>query len=412
MESKIGGGVGRWRVVKKPEGGYRLIAVGQLCAVWWAYREGSIRLLELQTWFGAQAVLARRCQLERGRNPRYELAELAKLVGVGEPRVLRAVARLARLRLLSWSATAIAFVADPDELELEDRAGLDAMLEEVGHHPKRPVPVPRRTLELLAGGCGRVMTATVLGHLLRCVFFSSGKVRARGYTFEGRVKASWIAAAFSVSLRGVKGARRMLVSDGWLESGESNQWALNRWGRRVSVNPAWVPSSRRARTPVSAPRSREIALASAPPNVHEKPLRELYKNQKPAERRPAGPCQANRKEKKPTLRDVSTHDLRSVPRLRELFDQATNRKWVRGSEAEFLDFVAAAAHARRVGTQNPPGLFVRVIRDGLTRFISGDDEDAASHTLKEHERLELDQFFGSEPRSMVAPMLRRGVCSS
>jgi hypothetical protein len=46
--------------------------------------------------------------------------------------------------------------------------------------------------------------------------------------------------------------------------------------------------------------------------------------------------------------------------------------------------VGAAEHARVIGTKNPCGLFVRLIRCGLWSFLTQDDEDAASARLKRH----------------------------
>jgi hypothetical protein len=54
------------------------------------------------------------------------------------------------------------------------------------------------------------------------------------------------------------------------------------------------------------------------------------------------------------------------------------------SERDRLRFVAAAEHARIIGTTNPCGLFVRLVWCGLWSFLKQDDEDAASARLKRH----------------------------
>ena len=46
--------------------------------------------------------------------------------------------------------------------------------------------------------------------------------------------------------------------------------------------------------------------------------------------------------------------------------------------------MAAAEHARVIGTRNPCGLFVRLVRGGLLHFATCDDEDAASVRLRRH----------------------------
>ena len=96
------------------------------------------------------------------------------------------------------------------------------------------MPVPRRILRLLAGGARPALIATILGHLLRCLYLKSGKCSARG-----RVKASWIAETFGVGLRRVKEARQELIAMGWLIPLEAGQWELNRWGAHVRINLDW-----------------------------------------------------------------------------------------------------------------------------------------------------------------------------
>ena len=58
----------------------------------------------------------------------------------------------------------------------------------------------------------------------------------------------------------------------------------------------------------------------------------------------------------PTLREVTPADLGDVSRLLALHEQARARGWLRGGEAEWLNVVATAMHARRVG-QAPCRLF-------------------------------------------------------
>ena len=57
---------------------------------------------------------------------------------------------------------------------------------------------------------------------------------------------------------------------------------------------------------------------------------------------------------------------------------------VTASEWDRLRFVAAAEHARIIGTKNPCGLFVRLVRGGLLHFATYDDEAAASVRLRRH----------------------------
>ncbi len=83
----------------------------------------------------------------------------------------------------------------------------------------------------------------------------------------------------------------------------------------------------------------------------------------------------------PTLREVTLADLGDVGRLLALHQQARARGWLRGGEAEQLNVVAAAVHARRVG-QAPCRLFVALLRDRRWEVITQDDEDQALALLR------------------------------
>jgi len=74
-------------------------------------------------------------------------------------------------------------------------------------------------------------------------------------------------------------------------------------------------------------------------------------------------------------------DLGDVGRLLALHEQARARGWLRGGEAEQLNVMAAAVHARRVG-QAPCRLFVALLRDRCWEVITQDDEDQARALLR------------------------------
>ena len=59
----------------------------------------------------------------------------------------------------------------------------------------------------------------------------------------------------------------------------------------------------------------------------------------------------------------------------DLYEQAVSQGLAMASEWGRLRFVAAAEHARIIGTKNPCGLFVRLVRGGLWHFATDDDED-------------------------------------
>ena len=234
---------------------------------------------------------------------------------------------------------------------------------------------------------------------------------------KGCVKASWIAEVFGISERAVKGQRQHLVALGWLLPQKTSQRTLNGHGLWVTINLAWdalTEAKERLYEPVveqpgggegaqepALPPAEIPAKHSRPPqeqassNVHSlvntpEPLpRGGSKNQEPASGGTTGVYISESESKKteapadrPTLRDVKPEDLRDPARLLDLHTQAVDAGYVPPSEASRLNFFAAANHARVIGSRNPPGLFVRILRSGLWSFLTQDDEDVARVQLR------------------------------
>jgi hypothetical protein len=215
---------------RKPKGGYRLIPVVQLCMAWSAYRAGLIRLFDLRVYFACHEMVARRCLSAKTSLPScFTLKELDRLTGLGAKRLKGSLGRLTAARLLIWSEAAIAFPGSAEGLPEEGRKVLTEMLDRIPNH-ERLVPVPRRTLRLLAGGARPALIATILGHLFRCLYLKKGCCQARG-----RCKASWIARVFGVGERRVKEARKELIHDNSEKerSTEGERQAASSHGRTV-----------------------------------------------------------------------------------------------------------------------------------------------------------------------------------
>ncbi len=114
--------------------------------------------------------------------------------------------------------------------------------------------------------------------------------------------------------------------------------------------------------PVTAPREeRREAPAAAPPRAETA----------------AAPSAAL----PPDLRNVVPADLRDVGRLDVLRQQAIRRGWITGCVADRLNFLAAAVHARRIGSA-PGALFVAIVRDKRWERITDGDEDEARALLR------------------------------
>ena len=400
---------GRHAPPAKPKGGYRLITAALLAAAWGAYRSKLIRIVDLRVWFAAHEMDARRCRLTASFPRCFQHAELHKITGLSPRRLKDSLRRLQDAKLLIWAEAALDFPNEPNDLPVGDPSEFQAFLDRVPNRDRK-VPVPRRILRLLAGGARPALIATILGHLLRGLFLKGGRCLSRG-----RVKASWIADLFGVDLRRVKHARHELIVHGWIIPIQTDQWALNRWGAHFRINLEWsrtdagqplhgepVPADGSKLPPPPAQSGPELP----PPDSYEKPLDGSLKNQKPASAGPAGFSKLDFPEKtpdvrepippappspgKPDLRNVVPADLKDTGRLLDLYDQAIARGDVTTSERDRLRFVSAAEHARAIGTTNPCGLFVRLVRGGLWSFATQDDEDAARIRLRQH-------LYGARP---------------
>lgn len=373
----------------KPKGGFRFITVAQLTMGWWALREGHIQLRDLRVWFACHEALERRCTLERGRKPSFTFAEIQRITGGGggEAQARTSVRRLVSVGLLSWSPTKLTIATSPEQLRDADLQGYWDFLGEIPNR-KRKVPVPRQILRLMAGGARRGVIATLLGHMLRGLFYRSGKCSP-----NGAVAASWIAETFGVGKATVKHARAHLVELGILEPLPTHQLVMNRLGRWFRFNLEWERPA--AVRPSAVDNSEAPVSESTPPQAETDPVptpleknRNLLtgdKNQKPGSARPSGSFSSKEgKVQKPNIRNVLREDLGDTARILELFDQAVRAKLVDGGDHDRLRFVGAAEHARTIGSVNPPGLFNWLVRNRKWGYITDGDEDAANLRLKRH----------------------------
>lgn len=422
----------------KPEGGFRFLTVFELVLLWRAYKTGLIRLADLRVYFACLEMDTRRCvSASAKKTNRFTVEELCKLVGLDPKRAKQSLCRLKAAKLLAWSEERLEFASSCATARSGELPGFAEMLGRTPNHRRR-IPAPRRILRLLAGGARPSLIAAVLGHMLWCLYYREGRCEPRG-----RVKASWIAEVFEVDLRRVKEARGELIEMKWLIPLEAGQIARNKWGGHFEINLNWsrlkilpepfilneanfnshVPPFEASAPAISAhsvsgdlsagqkspPPTARFAPKSPPPLDDRKPLTEEKRDQKPAcggEKisgnfsipiQPRESLAASKTVKAkallpPALSNVLLEDLKDTGRLLELYQQAVKRGLVKDCEGDRLKFVAAAEHARVVGTKNPPGLFVRIARSGLWRFITQDDEDAAQERLKRH-------FHGQTPNS-------------
>lgn len=362
-------------------GGYTLITGTALLAAWWAYKQRTIQLADLRAWFACCELTAQR--RASGAKFRPGSGHVSCLVGAYDDRTVRSsLRRLVAVGLLGWSPTGFTIPTAHSLSNAAPDSRLQHKLEQVEYHWRR-VPVPRRILLLLARATRPVLIATLLGHLLRCMFAKNGRV-----TGNGLCKASWVARAFGVDERNVKAARGELFAQGWLNADPASQKFLNLWGIPTRVNLAWGPadpegrrSTARERNTAKSPPLPAVRGAESPPPLKNSNRMRRFENQKSAQ--PSdGLNEADATRVLPGLWHVQADDLSSLPRLRVRFNEAVRLGLVRPCPADELRFVAAAERARSLGTTNPPGFFATLVRRKLWHFIRQRDEDAAHAWLR------------------------------
>jgi hypothetical protein len=250
--------------------------------------------------------------------------------------------------------------------------------------PQRPIPVPRAVLRFIARSGKGALSKTLLAHVVRGLTL---KPRTGEICSAGTVKASWIANTFDLSLRSVKAARKELIRMGLVSKDTGSfQRKLNRDGAYFQLNLSWTDGRKPAQgeggtPPKTAPRRAASHPKIAPPYKDRETSYES-KNQKTENRalKLTGVCKANLG-LEPTLRDVKGEDLKRYSRLKTLFKQAVAAKWIRGSEADFLNWVAAAVRAQTVEARSPVRVFLGIVRKGRWEFITQAQEDRARASI-------------------------------
>ena len=389
---------------RKPAGGYCFINATALVSAYTAYRQNIIRLFDLRVWLACHELVARRCRLGKGQRPQYTVQELHGLVGgVGGEHLRHSVRRLEGAGFLMWQETALDLTVDTSKLPDVFCRQVETKLDLV-KNVKRKVPVPRRVLRILAQGATRALAATVLGHLLRGLYYRNGRCTA-----GGTCKASWVAEVFDVDLRSIKAARKRLVELGWLVLQPTPQYRLNRWGVSFTVDLGWSAKPKET-VHIETPPPRQLSTTGLPPLRKNQKLSTRSRNQEPATRRPKnGVCKETGGEGRPSLHHVQPIDLSKPQRLIELFKQAQREGLVNKSECDRLRFFGAAEHAQAVGTRNPCGLFATVVRQQLWHFITQRDEDTARKRLKGLTNVPAVQSWCSKT-SGVAPLAGTETC--
>ena len=379
-------------------GCYRAISVHQLCMAWWLYAEGHMTRRCLRTWFAAHEMAERR--RHSGTRGNFSMAELQRLIGSKESATAKAalsgdVRRLSRLGLVKIGRHRIEFARSIEELQAGDTTEFTQLIGQMPH-PRRIVPVPRRTLRALAAGFGRGVTAVMIAMMIRSLFWHEGK--ATPYRVDGRTKGSWITKVFGISRRAVTDARIRLTELGWMEPMTSRQWELNRWGAHDRINTAWHPGIVEKAVGENATGRDECASATpahqdetANPSLNRSPssVEEDVITRKPGRSR----TRLGSKEiaaddpNRPavSLRNIRPEDLADTGAVLELYSQAREAGLAVSGERGELEFVALVERARCRG-RRPGALLAWLLREHRREFITLSDEDGAVERLREYRR--------------------------
>jgi hypothetical protein len=370
------------------ESGYKILTPAEVGNCISALNRKDISYRAVRVYFACQAVIAIREAASRaspGRRkgvqyqPRYRLDELCRLTGLAEKGVRRELRALERAGILVFSKGEIEtrkeLGSDPTELA-SALAGKRS--------PKRPVPIPRSVLRFLAKSERAVLGKTVLAYLFRGMSIDCRRGEVRG---AGAVKASWIADVMGVSLRAAKAARKELIALGLISKDTGSfQRKLNRDGAYFRICLSWKGAAAAkplAGTRPIAPRHPEKRTAFAPP-IKEQKTPNGSKNQKAWPTKPPGVSSIQSGRGEPMLRDVQMQDLLDFSRTESLYRQAVLAAWVQDSEANLLNWVAAAVRAKSCRARDPVRVFLGIVKRGLWVNITEADEERARRAINRY----------------------------
>jgi hypothetical protein len=108
-----------------------------------------------------------------------------------------------------------------------------------------------------------------------------------------------------------------------------------------------------------------------------------FRNQKTAQSPQSSSGVFSKREKErggenpPRISDVQRIDLEQFSRCRVLYGQACKRGIIKESEANFLNFIAAAVRAKSIKEGDPVKVFMGIVRNNLWMNITQAEEERA-----------------------------------
>lgn len=369
------------------QGGYKAQTVTQVANLLSAYEAKAVSLKAVRVYLAALVSAASREAASRSKTKvkrrgevttlRFATQELARLTGLSESVIKRELKALRQAGLMTFGESEVLF----ETLPIPESEALSLKLSG-NRSPKRPVPIPRSLLRLLAKSSKGSTIKTALAYAVRGLTLTkTGEIRA-----AGSVKATWIANTLNMSERSVRSARSELLGLGFITDDEgSHQLKLNRTGAYFTVNLSFA-------VPKFAPPPTQNRVIFAP-LIKDRKTPYGSKNQKtqPQRLNSSGVCTANTGEQnsvkegrlpKPNIRDVRAEDLKSFGRVEELYRQAVRQKLIEPTEAGVVNFISAACRARGVTKGDSAKIFIGIIRQNLWTHITQRDEDRALTALR------------------------------
>jgi hypothetical protein len=213
-----------WNVLRLL-GGWYSSPTAEWPELWSLYDDGVLKFVDLRV---AAAILGSRGPWNaREGLQRADLQELAG--GLTRWGIRRALRRLQRAQIVDLSLDGSVRWRGPDPARLVRHACRELP------HPEREVPIPQYLLCELARTRKPALFATVIGHVVRGLWFKGKRIAT-----VGRVCLRWIAKRFGVCERSVRAAHQELVRLGWIvvlsdpqASTEEDRWS----GPRFAFNP-------------------------------------------------------------------------------------------------------------------------------------------------------------------------------
>lgn len=274
------------------------------------------------------------------------------------------------------------------------------------------VPVPRRLIRFLAKCEKRSTILVLLTYIERGLSLDKNKIKS-----AGTAKASLIASQTGLTVRSVRNARAELLKLEIITPDTTKyQRKLNKDGAYFTINLSWnekkeagrvIHRARERRDPQQSRRECAVDNSLQPkqqisplptknsvqisPPHRDKISSKEFRNQKTQSTasNTSGVFTKREGEGKvilpPMIRNVQRIDLEQFSRCKSLYQQACERKLIKHSESNYLNFVAAAVRAKSSKDGDPAKIFMGIIKNNLWMNITQEQEDRARIAIRKYE---------------------------